>query len=56
MQVARRKEIDACRVESMSEEKEKLQKSHDGLEMDVKCLKEEVERLKLKMANAKSYL
>jgi len=56
MQAARRKEIHACRAEAMSEENEKLQKNHDELEMDVKSLKDEVERLKLMMTNAKSYL
>jgi len=56
MQAARRKEIHACRVEAMSEENEKLQKNHEGLEMDVKSLKDEVERLKLMMTNAKSHL
>lgn len=56
MQAARRKEIHACRAEAMSEEKEELQKKHDGLDMDVKRLKDEVQRLKLMMTNAKSHL
>lgn len=56
MQAARRKETNACRAEAMLEENKELKKKREGLEMDIKSLKNEVERLGNLMINAKSYL
>lgn len=56
LQIVRNKEKRIYRLETMFEDNKELSKKCEGLETEVKSLKEEIDRLKLRMTKAKSFL